>query len=175
MKTINLTFLMATVIMTLSACSDDVVKKEATQTAPAKKTTTAITPPSAMAAKTMEIKTPSDVAAPPKNATVTASGLAYRVLKPGQGTVKPTATDKVTVHYSGWTTDGKMFDSSMKRNAPATFPLNRVIRGWTEAVGLMVIGEKTRFWIPEALAYQGRPGRPAGVLVFDIELISINK
>ena len=68
-----------------------------------------------------------------------------------------------------------MFDSSMKRNAPATFPLNRVIRGWTEAVGLMVIGEKTRFWIPEALAYQGRPGRPAGVLVFDIELISINK
>ena len=62
----------------------------------------------------------------------------------------------VTVHYTGWTTDGKMFDSSVARGAPATFPLNRVIAGWTEGVQLMVAGEKRRFWIPEALAYNGQ-------------------
>ena len=78
----------------------------------------------------------------------------------------------MTVHYTGWTTDGKMFDSSVTRNMPATFPLNRVIAGWTEGVQLMVEGEKTRFWIPEKLAYKGeRP--PLGMLVFDVELIKI--
>ena len=66
-----------------------------------------------------------------------------------------------------------MFDSSVARGAPASFPLNRVIRGWTEGVQLMVAGEKRRFWIPESLAYGGRPGYPAGMLVFDVELISI--
>jgi FKBP-type peptidyl-prolyl cis-trans isomerase len=95
------------------------------------------------------IPAPADVAAPSADATVTASGLASRVLEPGTGTKHPTARSRVLVHYSGWTTDGKMFDSSM------------------------VEGEKRRFWIPEALAYRGQPGAPAGMLVFDVELIRI--
>ena len=77
----------------------------------------------------------------------------------------------MTVHYTGWTTDGKMFDSSVPRGKPATFPLDRVIAGWTEGVQLMVEGEKRRFWIPEALAYKGQR-EPKGMLVFDVELIS---
>jgi FKBP-type peptidyl-prolyl cis-trans isomerase len=116
---------------------------------------------------------PADVAAPPSDAKKTASGLAYKVLTPGTGTTHPTAESKVTVHYSGWTTDGKMFDSSVTRGEPASFPLNRVIAGWTEGLQLMVQGEKTRFWIPVELAYQNKPGRPAGMLVFDVELISM--
>ena len=119
------------------------------------------------------ISAPADVAAPPADAKTTASGLAYKVLQAGTGTEKPTETSKVTVDYTGWTTDGKMFDSSVQRGTPATFPLNRVIKGWTEGVQLMVVGEKTRFWIPENLAYQGRPGAPAGMLVFDVELKEI--
>jgi peptidylprolyl isomerase len=93
------------------------------------------------------------------------------VLKPGSGKARPGSADMVTVHYTGWTIDGKMFDSS-SGGAPATFPLDRVIAGWTEGVQLMVEGEKTRFWIPEKLAYRGeRP--PYGMLVFDVELLAI--
>jgi peptidylprolyl isomerase len=116
---------------------------------------------------------PADVAAAPADAIKTASGLAYKVLKPGTGTVKPTATSVVEVHYSGWTTDGNMFDSSVTRGKPTSFPLNRVIKGWTEGLALMVEGEKTRFWIPVELAYENKPGKPAGMLVFDVELLSI--
>jgi peptidylprolyl isomerase len=116
---------------------------------------------------------PEDVAGPPADAEVTASGLATKVLRPGIGTEHPTATSKVTVHYSGWTTDGTLFDSSVVRDEPATFPLDRVIPGWTEGVQLMVVGEKRRLWVPEKLAYQGRPGVPKGMLVFDVELLSI--
>src|SRR5690606_17309969 len=101
------------------------------------------------------------------------SGLAYKVLKKGSGTEHPTAQSKVKVHYSGWTTDGKMFDSSVTRGRPAEFPLRGVIKGWTEGVQLMVVGEKTRFWIPSELAYDNRPGKPQGMLVFDIELLEI--
>ena len=117
--------------------------------------------------------TPSDVAAPPANAQKTSSGLASRVLQAGTGSANPNATSQVKVHYTGWTTDGEMFDSSVTRGQPATFPLNRVIAGWTEGVQLMVVGEKRRFWIPESLAYQGRPGAPQGMLVFDVELLEI--
>jgi peptidylprolyl isomerase len=117
--------------------------------------------------------TPPDVARAPRNAQRTASGLASRVLTAGTGTRHPTETSRVTVHYTGWTTDGNMFDSSVTRGQPATFPLNGVIDGWTEGVQLMVEGEKRRFWIPESLAYQGRPGAPAGMLVFDVELLQI--
>ena len=85
------------------------------------------------------------MAAPPADAKTTASGLAYKVLQAGTGTEKPTETSKVTVDYTGWTTDGKMFDSSVQRGTPATFPLNRVIKGWTEGVQLMVVGEKNSF------------------------------
>jgi FKBP-type peptidyl-prolyl cis-trans isomerase len=120
-------------------------------------------------------RAPADVKAPPADAKRTASGLAYRVLKAGAGrAVRPKATDMVMVHYTGWTTDGKMFDSSIVRGQPATFPLNEVIKGWTEGVQLMVEGEKTRFWIPDTLAYKGMPSGPQGMLVFDIELLRIN-
>ncbi len=118
--------------------------------------------------------TPPDVKAAPANATKTASGLAYRVLTPGTGTDHPTANSNVIVNYTGWTTDGKMFDSSVMRGQPATFRLANVIKGWTEGVQLMTKGEKARFWIPGSLAYGDkptRPGAPAGTLVFDIELI----
>jgi FKBP-type peptidyl-prolyl cis-trans isomerase len=119
------------------------------------------------------IPAPADVAAAPKGAKKTKSGLAYKVLTKGTGKDHPTATSKVTVHYTGWTTDGKMFDSSVARGQTATFPLNQVIAGWTEGLQLMVVGEKTLFWIPQDLAYQGRPGAPAGMLVFEVELQKI--
>lgn len=122
-----------------------------------------------------KVEAPADVAAAPADAKKTASGLAYKVLKPGDG-AKPSGTSTVRVHYSGWTTDGKLFDSSVKRGQPATFPLNAVIKGWTEGVQLMAVGEKTRFWIPAEMAYgetPARPGAPAGMLVFDIELLEI--
>jgi len=121
------------------------------------------------------IPAPADVAAAPADAVKTDSGLASKVLQKGTGTDNPTATSSVTVHYTGWTTDGKMFDSSVKRGTPATFRLNAVIPGWTEGVQLMVEGEKRRFWIPEELAYKGRRGPPKGMLVFDVELIEITK
>jgi len=117
---------------------------------------------------------PEDVKAPPKNATKTKSGLAYVVLQEGEGEAKPGPETKVTVHYSGWTTDGKMFDSSVARGRPATFPLNRVIKGWTEGLQLMRKGSKYRFWIPGDLAYGNQPGRPNGMLVFDVELLSFD-
>jgi FKBP-type peptidyl-prolyl cis-trans isomerase len=83
----------------------------------------------------------------------------------------------VKVHYSGWTTDGKLFDSSVMRDEAIVFPLNRVIPGWTEGVQLMVEGEKRRLWIPAKLAYgeSPPPGAPAGMLVFDVELLEIVK
>jgi peptidylprolyl isomerase len=119
---------------------------------------------------------PEDVAAAPATAKKTKSGLAYRVLQPGSGKEHPTATSRVRVQYTGWTTDGKMFDSSVTAGRPLTMSLDRVIKGWTEGVQLMVQGEKTRFWIPGELAYGDkpeRPGAPAGTLVFDIELLGI--
>ena len=122
------------------------------------------------------VPTPPDVKAPPADAQKTPSGLASKVLTKGTGAEHPGPTSSVTVHYSGWTTDGKMFDSSVLRGEPATFPLDRVIKGWTEGVQLMVVGEKRRFWIPGALAYDNamRPGAPKGMLVFDVELLKIN-
>ena len=77
------------------------------------------------------------------------------MLQPGSGDERPKAADIVEVHYTGWTTDGEMFDSSVTRGEPAKFPLNRVIAGWTEGLQLMVQGEKRRLWIPEELAYKG--------------------
>jgi peptidylprolyl isomerase len=117
--------------------------------------------------------TPPDVSAAPVDAQRSPSGLASKLLEAGTGSRHPTPTSTVTVHYSGWTTDGKMFDSSVSRREPATFQLNDVIAGWTEGLQLMVEGEKRRFWIPEALAYKGRPGAPGGLLVFDVMLIAI--
>ena len=116
---------------------------------------------------------PPDVLAPPEDATVTASGLSYKVLKPGTGLRKPVPFGQVIVHYTGWTTDGQMFDSSVARGKPENLQLGSVIQGWTEGLQLMVEGERTRFWIPEDLAYEGKAGAPAGLLVFDVDLIRI--
>jgi len=120
------------------------------------------------------IPAPADVAKPPADAVKNASGLATKVLQPGAGTQKPGPADLVTVNYTGWTTDGKMFDTSVGK-APARFPVNKVIKGWGEGVQMMVKGEKRRLWIPQELAYAGTPNRPAGMLVFDIELLDIEQ
>jgi len=116
---------------------------------------------------------PPDVKGPPEDAKRTATGLAYKVLRPGKGARNPSRFGRVTVHYTGWTTDGRMFDSSVTKNTPATFRLDDVIKGWTEGVPLMVEGERTRFWVPENLAYGGKGDGPRGMLVFDIELLRI--
>ncbi len=115
-----------------------------------------------------------------KNADVreTASGLQYVVEKEGEG-ASPAATYEVTVHYTGRLLDGTVFDSSVNRGEPATFPLNRVIPGWTEGVQLMKEGAKYTFFIPSDLAYgpQGIPGAipPHSTLVFEVELIKVIK
>jgi FKBP-type peptidyl-prolyl cis-trans isomerase len=120
------------------------------------------------------IPAPPDVSAPPADATRTPTGLVSKVLRPGAGTRHPRPNSRVTVHYTGWTTDGKSFDSSVARNEPTTFGLDEVIPGWMQGVQMMVEGEKRRFWIPAALAYEGTPDKPQGMLVFDIELIRID-
>lgn len=113
-----------------------------------------------------------------ENVKTTASGLQYVVEKEGTG-AQPTAEDEVTVHYTGKLLNGQVFDSSVNRGEPATFPLNRVIPGWTEGVQLMKEGAKYTFFIPSDLAYgpQGMPGAipPHSTLIFDVELIKVNK
>jgi FKBP-type peptidyl-prolyl cis-trans isomerase FklB len=108
----------------------------------------------------------------------TASGLQYEVLTEGSGE-SPKPTDKVTVHYRGTLPDGKVFDSSYDRNEPATFPVNGVIQGWVEALQLMKPGAKYRLVIPPALAYAERGAGndigPNQVLIFDVELLSVDK
>ena len=110
--------------------------------------------------------------------TVTESGLQYKVLKEGTG-ASPAATDTVVTHYSGTLINGKVFDSSYKRDAPATFPVNGVIKGWTEALQLMKVGAKWQLFIPSALAYgergAGKDIGPNQVLIFEIELLEIKK
>jgi FKBP-type peptidyl-prolyl cis-trans isomerase len=120
-----------------------------------------------------QIPPPPDVAAVPADALRTGTNLASKVITPGKGTRHPRPNSQVTVHYTGWTTDGRTFDSSVSRGEPSTFGLDEVIEGWTEGVQLMVEGEKRRFWIPARMAYEGAPGKPQGLLVFDIELIKI--
>ena len=107
----------------------------------------------------------------------TESGLQYQVLQQGTGSEHPTATSRVTVHYHGTLLDGTVFDSSVDRGEPIAFDLNQVIPGWTEGVQLMVVGEKTRFFIPSNLAYGNRSTgsiAPGSTLIFDVELLEIN-
>ena len=125
------------------------------------------------------IPAPPDVAAPPADALKTPSGLASKVLRVGLGSIRPGPRSAVRVHYTGWTTDGKMFDSSYRQGGPVPLTLDQVIPGWTEGLQLMVVGEQRRFWIPGALAYDNIPDRPGmppspkGMLVFDIELLDV--
>lgn len=116
---------------------------------------------------------PKDVKAPPADAQKTAKGVFYKVLKQGAGGPKPGPTDKVKVHYTGWTTDGRMFDSSVVKGEPSEFSLDGVIAGWTDGLMLMSAGDRYRFWIPDELAYKGAAGRPQGMLVFDIEVLEV--
>lgn len=115
---------------------------------------------------------PSDVAAVPATANKTASGLAYRVIKKGNGGGHPTLQSIITIDYSGWTPDGKLFDSSITRGEKAVFPLNGLISGWKEGLTLMSPGDTYRFWIPGHLAYDSIPNAsgPKGMLVFDVTL-----
>ena len=123
----------------------------------------------------ISLKAPSDVAGPPADARTTSSGLSLKVLKWGNTEDYPGAFDRVTVHYAGWTADGQLFDSSIKRRSPAKFELNTVIKGWSEGLQLMSLGQRNRLWIPSSLAYGDNPARglPAGDLVFDVELLGI--
>jgi len=109
-----------------------------------------------------------------ENIVTTASGLQYEILAEGEGP-SPSSSTNVTVHYKGTTLDGKEFDSSYSRNAPATFPLNRVIAGWTEGLQLMNVGAKYRFFIPSELAYGQRGAGadigPNAALIFEVELL----
>ena len=110
---------------------------------------------------------------------VTPSGLQYEVMTMGKGE-KPAATSKVKVHYHGTTPDGRVFDSSVDRGQPASFPLNGVIKGWTEGLQLMPVGSKFKFFIPQELAYGANPQpgsiiKPYMPLVFEVELLSIEK
>jgi FKBP-type peptidyl-prolyl cis-trans isomerase len=119
-------------------------------------------------------------AAAPANAgemITTASGLKYQVLKHGTGTVSPKATDTVKVHYEGKLLNGTVFDSSIARGQPISFPLNGVIPGWTEGLQLMKVGDKFKFEIPANLAYGANSPSPAippnSTLVFEVELLGI--
>ena len=114
---------------------------------------------------------PPDLRAPPNDAVKSPTGLISKTIKPGTSSEKPIATDVVTVNYTGWRSDGMMFDSTVARGTESTFPLDRVMAGWRECVILMTIGETRRCWVPQALAYNGRAGRPTGTVVFDIELV----
>lgn len=108
--------------------------------------------------------------------TVTESGLQYEVIQSGEGR-SPGRTDRVTVHYRGTLVDGREFDSSYKRGEPATFPLNRVISGWTEGLQLMKEGDKWRLFIPSNLGYgpRGAGGLigPNETLIFEVELLKV--
>jgi FKBP-type peptidyl-prolyl cis-trans isomerase len=120
---------------------------------------------------------PAAPAAQKDDLTTTASGLKYQVLKHGTGTVSPKPTDKVKVHYHGTLLDGTVFDSSVERGEPASFPLNAVIPGWTEGLQLMKVGDKFKFVIPPNLAYGPASPSPKippnSTLVFEVELLAI--
>lgn len=116
---------------------------------------------------------PRDVAAPPAGAARTPRGVARVVLRAGTGAAHPAPTDRVRVEYTGWTTDGRVFDSSVVRGETAVFALDRMVPGLAEGLAAMVVGERARLWIPGELAYRDDPGAPRGMLVFDLELLEI--
>ena len=120
-----------------------------------------------------QIPVPSDVASPPANATKTKNGVASEVIKPGTGEARPIKDDVVTIQYSAWTTDGKMFDSSVVRGRPSEMALKNMLPGLAEGIEQMQVGETRRLWIPEKLGFKGKEGKPKGTLVFDVTLVDI--
>jgi FKBP-type peptidyl-prolyl cis-trans isomerase len=120
-----------------------------------------------------EVSTPPDVAGAPKDAVRTKSGLAYTILTPGTGDASPTATQTVRVHYSGWTPEGRLFDSSVSRHNPISFALTKTSEGWREALSTMKVGERRRVWLSEALAREDGLEQPPGPLVYELELLEI--
>jgi peptidylprolyl isomerase len=120
------------------------------------------------------IPAPPDVAAPPKDAHVTPTGLASKILRVGISSIHPSPRSNIKILYTGWTSDGQMFDTTAGHGALGPFPLEgSLISGLVEGLQLMVVGEKRRFWIPEKLAYNGQSGQPKGTLVFDVELVEV--
>jgi peptidylprolyl isomerase len=117
---------------------------------------------------------PPDVAAVPDDAERSESGLAWRVLKEGSGDKKPTLSSLVSMNYTAWTADGEVFTSTAKQGRPRSTAVTGVIPGLREGLQLMRLGEKRRFWIPPELAYARQPGRPQGMLVYDVELLVIS-
>jgi peptidylprolyl isomerase len=119
---------------------------------------------------------PKDLKSPPRAATRSPSGLALLILKKGTGTEHPSDTSRVTLHFTGWKADGTLFETTRISNHPASYTLAEIIAGWREALLQMVAGDKARVWIPAALAYGEAPQRrgvPAGDLVYELELVSI--
>jgi peptidylprolyl isomerase len=120
-------------------------------------------------------ETPPDVGAPPADATVTPSGLSYKLIARGPGKTHPKPGDKVLVSYTGWTTDGKLFDGcALRGESNIELPVSGGIAGWTEGIQLMTDGTKMRFWMPPKLAYAGVDGKPQGMVVFDIQLFIVS-
>ncbi|MBW2455683.1 MAG: FKBP-type peptidyl-prolyl cis-trans isomerase [Deltaproteobacteria bacterium] len=120
-------------------------------------------------------KAPPDVDGPPADSITTASGVSYLVLEKGKGTDKPVEESMVLIHYSGWTTDGRQFDTT-RGDGPIRLRVDAFVTGLTEGLQLMVEGDRYRFWIPKSLAYgeNPRPDQPQGMLVFDVELLEIH-
>src|SRR4029453_7430395 len=129
----------------------------------------------ASAQRLPDVPAPADLANPPAEALRSPSGLISRIVTPGTGTEAPQESDFVTVHSTGWTSEGRLFDSSYARSMPRLFALNRVMPGWRECVLLMRVGEIRRCWVPQELAFNGQAGRPAGTVVFDIELLDVRR
>lgn len=115
---------------------------------------------------------PPDVAAVPADAERSETGLAWKVLKPGTSDKQPTLASTVALFYTGWTTEGKVFTRTLD-NTPKSRSMGQMIPGWREGILMMKQGEKRRFWVPPELAYLGQPGRPQGLLVYDIEVLAI--
>jgi len=120
-------------------------------------------------------ETPADVAAPPADAITTPSGLAYKLISAGPGKVHPKPGDRVLVSYTGWTTDGRIFDGSVLRGQPTVeLPVSGGIPGWVEGIQLMTDGTQMRFWMPPKLAYEGIKDKPQGMVVFDVHLFIVS-